>query len=52
MIPAVTVPAVTVPVQFKEDRVPTEVMLGWLAVITVPAATAKAGTRFSRYRKF
>ena len=51
-IPAVTVPAVTVPEQFSAVKVPTAVILGWLAVITVPAATARAGTRFSRYVKF
>ena len=45
---AVTVPAVIVPEQLSPDKVPTAVMLGWLAEITVPAATAKAGTRFSR----
>jgi len=41
---AVTVPDVMVPEQFKPVKVPTAVILGWLAVITVPAATAKAGT--------
>lgn len=49
MRPAVTVPAVTVPEQLTDVSVPTAVMFGWLAAVTVAAATAKGGTKFSRY---
>ena len=49
---AVSVAAVTVPVQLTDVRMPTDVILGWLAAVTVPAATARGGTKFSRYWKF
>ena len=49
---AVSVPVVMVPVQLRVTTVPTEVMLGWLAAVTVAAATASGGTKFSKYWKF